>query len=297
MKNLFTIDVEDWFHIMNVPSTPSPENWDRLPSRIETNFFLLLDLLSEYHVRATCFFLGWTAGSHPNLIQEAARRGHEIGSHGCWHQLIYQMNAHEFIQDILEARRRIEDACGFPICSYRAPGFSLTDQTPFFFDALREANYENDSSIFPCSREHGGIRYNLYHPHRIGASQGSIYEFPISTTTFLGQRYCFSGGGYFRLFPYSWIASQIRKANKQGYPVIIYIHPRDIDLDQPRMSMNWRRRFKSYYGLAQTERKLIRLFKDFEFTSLAEFRKDSSNRHFFEHDRKQPFTNHPATIR
>ncbi len=296
MKNLFTIDIEDWFHILDIPSAPHPDLWDRLPSRIQAHFYRLLDLLDEKQVKVTCFALAWLAKRHPTLLKEAVRRGHEIASHGCWHQLVYKMESHQFLQDIREARIRLEDTCGKAVQGYRAPGFSLTEHTPFFFDCLDQAGYKFDSSIFPCARGHGGILYDKYHPHTIRTQRSRIFEFPISTTLVCGKRVCFSGGGYFRFFPYAWIAAQIRAFNRQGFPVLIYIHPRDIDENQPRLAMNWKRRFKSYYGLRWTHSKLRRVLRDFEFTSIGEFIKEESHQSFFAHEHEQPFSPYQNAI-
>lgn len=290
MKNLFSIDVEDWFHILDIPSAPPPETWDRLPCRVQTYFHRLLDILDERRIKATCFFLGWTAENYKSLIREAVSRGHEIASHGLRHQLVYEMKSGRFLEDIVEARKRLEDVGGRAIRGYRAPGFSLTQNTPFFFDRLIEGGYEYDSSVFPCSREHGGIHYPYYHPHTVRASQGCIREFPISTATFLGQRHCFCGGGYFRFFPYVWISAKMRETNRRSAPAVFYIHPRDIDKDQPRLPMNRRRRFMSYYGLHRTEIKLQQLLRDFEFTSFADFIADETNRRFFSCELDQPFS-------
>jgi polysaccharide deacetylase family protein (PEP-CTERM system associated) len=296
MKNLFSIDVEDWFHILDIPSTPPPETWDRLPSRVKTYFHRLLDLLDERRIKATCFFLGWTAEKYKSLIHEAVRRGHEIASHGLCHQLVYEMQSIRFLEDIVEAKQRLEDVSGQAIRGYRAPGFSLTQNTPFFFDRLIEGGYEYDSSVFPCSREHGGIRYNCYFPHTIRAPHGQIREFPISTAMFLGQRHCFSGGGYFRFFPYAWISAKMRDTNRQDAPAVFYIHPRDIDKDQPRLPMNWRRRFMSYYGLQRAETKLKQLLRDFEFTSFADFMQDQTNQRFFSYELDQPFPSSESSV-
>lgn len=266
MKNLFSIDVEDWFHILDVPSTPDYGEWDSMPSRIEANFIRMLDLLEPYRITATCFFLAWAAKRFPNLVKEAVRRGHDIASHGKMHRLIYQQSRREFFDEISDARKTIEDISGQPVRGFRAPGFSVTEETPFVFDALCEAGYEYDSSVFPASRGHGGINAGERFPHTVATPFGSLWEFPISTAEFLGKRICYSGGGYFRFFPYTFIAGQIRKTNRLGVPVVIYIHPRDIDPEQPRLAMNWKRRFKTYYGLGGTTAKLERLLSDFQFT-------------------------------
>ena len=267
LPNLLSIDVEDWFHILDVPSTPGYDQWDRLPSRLENNFIRLLDIVEAGAAQATCFCLAWTARRFPHLLREADRRGHEIASHGCAHELVYRQSREAFSRDIREAKQILEDAIGKPIWGYRAPGFSVTEQTPWFFETLCEAGYRYDSSVFPTPRGHGGLLSGWEEPHRLQTPVGELREFPITTTTWFGKRFCFSGGGYFRLFPYGLIARETRKLNRKGVPVVVYIHPREIDPEQPRMAMSFYRRFKSYVNLHTTESKLRRLLRDFSFTS------------------------------
>jgi len=269
--NLLSIDVEDWFHILDVPSTPGFDRWDALPSRIEKNFMTLLDRVDATPARATCFCLAWVAQRFPKLLKEADARGHEIASHGCAHELIYRQTKEVFIRDVQDAKRILEDVVGKPVLGYRAPGFSVTERTPWFFDALVEAGYRYDSSVFPAPRGHGGLVSGRREPYTLDTSFGSLHEFPISTAELFGKRFCFSGGGYFRLLPYRFISYQVRKLNRQNLPVIVYLHPREIDPDQPRMPMGRYRRFKSYVNLHTTEPKLQRLLSDFPFTTFRDY--------------------------
>lgn len=275
MKNILTIDVEDWFHILDIEAEPSVDSWDTYPSRVEKNFIRLLDILSETGTISTCFFLEWIAKRFPQLIVEAKQRGHEIASHGTTHQLVYKQTQAEFLQDIRNAKLSIEDVAQVQINGYRAPGFSITNETKWAVDSLLLAEYTYDSSVFPASRGHGGIASAEPRPHMLSSTNGSLKEFPISISSLLGKRYCFSGGGYFRFFPYTWIAKETKKLNRNGLPVICYLHPREIDPGQPRLPMNTFRKFKTYINLHHTEAKLRRYLKDFPFTSMAEWEKEN----------------------
>lgn len=266
MKCIFTIDVEDWFHILDLPSAPEKANWDALPSRVERNFMHLLDILSETDTRATCFFLGWVADRFPHLVREAVSRGHEIASHGNEHRLAFEMTPGEFFEDARLSKKIIEDASCKPVLGYRASGFSMTEETPWFFDKLIEAGYRYDSSVFPAPRGHGGLKNGQYAPYRVG----DFVEFPISVDQIVGQPICFFGGGYLRLCPYPLVKVMTRRVLKQGRPVIFYIHPREIDLEQPRLPMGWKRRFRTYVNLASTEGKIRKLLSQFEMITFKE---------------------------
>ncbi|MFB3921507.1 MAG: XrtA system polysaccharide deacetylase [Terriglobia bacterium] len=270
-KCIFTVDVEDWFHILDVPSTPPMSAWDSLPSRVEKNFLKLLDIFGEKNVRVTCFFLGWVAEKFPHLVREAQARGHEIASHGYAHRLVYQMSREDFLADVTRSKKLLEDVAGSTILGYRSAGFSVTEKTPWFFEELIRSGYAYDSSVFPGPREHGGIKNGMFAPYVITNGGRTLIEFPITVSHALGRPLCFFGGGYLRLFPYRLIQRMTRKVLKQGRPVIFYVHPREIDTEHPRLAMGLGRRFKSYVGLHTTTQKLRRLTGEFEHTTFRDF--------------------------
>lgn len=267
---VFSIDVEDWFHIMDLPNAPRIDQWQGLPSLVERNFFRLLDLADARGVRATCFFLGWVAERYPGMVREAAARGHEIASHGYAHDLVYQMSPAKFLSDVLQAKRLLEDIASRPVRGYRAPGFSVTADTPWFFEKVAEAGYEYSSSVFPASRQHGGMSTFSTAPCVVETPAGPVSEFPIAVAHVFGRPMCFFGGGYLRLFPYPLIRHMARQVLDDGRPLVFYIHPREIDPRHPRLAMSLGRRFKSYIGLRTTAAKLDHIFRDFSFFPFAE---------------------------
>src|SRR5579864_6820075 len=262
--SIFSVDVEDWFHILDIPSAPALPEWAGMPSRVERNFTKLLDIFSEHKVQVTCFFLGWIAERFPHLVKEAVARGHEVASHGYGHRLVYQQTRDEFHEDVRRARLLLEDVAGVPVNGYRAPGFSTTTETPWFFEALAEAGYQYDSSVFPAPRGHGGIRDGKRAPYQADAG---ILELPITVADFAGRPMCFFGGGYLRLFPYALIRKKAQEVLAEGRPVVFYIHPREIDPKHPRLPMKSTRKFKCYINLAGTEAKVRRVLQDFPVTT------------------------------
>jgi len=271
MKCMFSVDVEDWFHILGATSAPPISEWSSLPQGVRKNFMKILDILSRKQVRATCFFLGWVAEKYPDLVREAIGRGHEVASHGYGHRLVYEMTADQFAEDARRSKRAIEDIAGGPITGYRAPGFSATRATPWFYSKLIEAGYLYDSSVFPARREHGGLKTGNYAPYWITGNSGRLLEIPITVAEVLGQPVCFFGGGYLRLFPYAVVKRMALKVLKEGRPVVFYIHPRDIDPSQPRLPMGVWKRFKSYVNLGTTADKVSRILDQLEFTTFEGF--------------------------
>ena len=264
---MFSVDVEDWFHILDVAGAPPLTQWARLPSGVEANFRGLLGLFDRKKVRVTCFFLGWVAQRYPHLVREAASHGHEIASHGYAHRLVYEMKRSEFREDALHSRKLLEDIGGCPVVGYRSAGFSATERTPWFFEELAAAGYLYDTSIFPTRRGHGGCLNAPREPFRVGTAVSGIVEFPMTVATFAGLPMCFFGGGYLRLSPYWLIRRMARQVLRAGRPLVFYVHPREIDPGHPRLPMNVRRRFRSYVNLDQTEAKILRILEDFPVTT------------------------------
>ncbi|HET9235244.1 MAG TPA: XrtA system polysaccharide deacetylase [Candidatus Eisenbacteria bacterium] len=267
----FTVDVEDWFHILDVEGTPPLDAWWTLPSRVEDNVERMFHLLDEHGVRATCFFLGWIAERYPNLVRAALQAGHEIASHGYAHELVFKQTEAAFFEDVRRAKALLEDLTGHPVLGYRAPGFSIVKETPWALERLAAAGFRYDASIFPAARVHGGMPDAPLWPSRVETRSGPIVEFPTSIARIGGYRICLFGGGYLRVFPYRLISAMTRRAHSEGRSIVFYVHPREIDTAQPRLPMRWRRRFKSYVNIHGTDTKLRRLFSEFAFRPLCEF--------------------------
>ena len=268
---IFSVDVEDWFHILNAKSTPSLSTWDKLPSRVEGNLYRLLDLFSEKQVHVTCFFLGWVAERFPHLVRESAKRGHEIASHGYAHRLVYDMNPAEFYQDALHSREILEDIAGAAVVGYRSAGFSQTGRTPWFFEQLARAGYQYDASVFPAVGGHGGMRKACRTPYAIVHGTTKLIEVPRTVARVAGESMCFFGGGYLRLFPYWLIRRMARQVLNAGRPLVFYVHPREIDPTHPRLPLSSFRRFKCYVNLDETEGKILRILNEFRVTTFHSF--------------------------
>ncbi len=273
---VFTLDVEDWFHILDLPSTPKLEEWPALQSDVVMNTRRMLAIFRQYDVRCTLFFLAWVAERWPELVKEAVADGHEIASHGYAHELVYTISEQSFYDDIRKAKDIIESAGGVEVEGYRCPGFSVTAETPWFFDRVRQAGYRYDSSVFPGSRGHGGLPNARPVPHIITTKHGDLVEFPISMVRTAGRQMYFFGGGYLRFFPYALIARKVKEVLAEDRPAVFYLHPREIDPGQPRLPMSAKRRFMTYTGVRTTEPKMHALFRDFKFTTFAELLRTAS---------------------
>ena len=264
---ILTFDVEEWFHLLDNDSTRSEAEWVRYPVRIYENMERIFRILEDTDTRATFFVIGWIARTYPDLVRRIAEK-YEIGSHTMNHQLVWQQNRKAFKEDVSASVSLLEDITGKPVRYFRAPGFSIRNSEAWAFEVIRECGIEVDCSVFPAHHAHGGIpSYGKAVPSVISHEGVRIKEFPICTKEIGGRHIIFSGGGYFRLFPY-WL---IRKwAEEKSEYMISYIHPRDLDAGQPMIDeLPWPRRFKSYVGLKGAEGKLRRLLTDFPFTDLA----------------------------
>lgn len=269
MRNALTIDVEDYFHASALATVAPISEWDRLPSRVGRNTRLLLDVLDEAGVKATCFVLGWVAKREPDLVREIAARGHEVASHGFWHQLIYNQSREEFRADVRDARSLLQDLSGQDVAGYRAPSFSVVERTLWALEELVDAGYRYDASIFPIHHDRYGIPDAPRGIHVRTTSAGPITEVPSSTVR-VGKNLPTAGGGYFRLLPYAWTRWGIRRLNAEGMPAIFYLHPWEVDPGQPVMPVSRVTRYRHYHNLDQCEARLRRMLADFEFGPLGD---------------------------
>lgn len=272
MLNVFTIDVEDYFHPSEVGSALTPNDWSCLPSRVDIGTRFLLDLLAEYHCRGTFFILGWVASQYPALVRRIAEAGHEIACHSNEHRLVYDLSPSEFKADTLAAVRAIRDACGITPTAYRAPSFSVTQRSLWALEVLAECGFTRDSSVCPIVHDRYGIPGSPRHAYVIDTPAGPITEIPVATVQLSADRVApVGGGGYFRIFPYRYTAAGIRKINTEEHqPACIYIHPWEVDPGQPRLAHGRISKFRTYLGLSGVRHKLNRLFSDFAFAPMAD---------------------------
>lgn len=271
MQNAISIDLEDWFCVHNLSGAIRKEKWDACELRVVQSTNRLLRLFDRHHTKATFFVLGWVAERLPELIRELEARGHEIAVHGYNHLLLTEISPQEFDEDLARALKVIEQ-CGVksrPV-GFRAPSFTMVKTTKdWALPILEKYEFKYDSSVFPIGfhPDYGMVESPLS-PYKITAG---LHEFPMSCLEVFGKRFPFSGGGYFRLFPYAYTKYCMRKVNEQGRPAVFYLHPWELDPEQPRVkNLSLSRRLRHYRNIDQTELRLDRLLGDFEFTTIRE---------------------------
>lgn len=281
-KLCLTIDVEDWFHILETSVVPSIGHWSSLESRIERNLDKLLILLNSFSAKCTFFWLGWLAERHKNLVRECLRAGHEIASHGYGHVLAHEVGYQDFREDTLRSKVILEDITGVTIRGFRAAGFSTTKETDWAFDVIKEAGYQYDASVFPAPHAHGGMPDWLIGPHFIETQNGHLLEVPSSVVVILSHRISFFGGGYLRLAIKPMIRWGLKRLQAAGQPLVVYVHPREIDPDQPRLPLPAIRRFKSYVRLKSTLSKLEWLCRQHSVCSMLDTVEDYIRSFYYE---------------
>lgn len=272
MANVFSVDVEDYFQVEAFSSIVQQVQWEKFPSRVEANTERLLELLARKGVHGTFFVLGWVAQRYPSIVRAIAAQGHEIASHGMSHQLIYLQTPEVFRREALESKALLEDQCQCPVIGYRAATYSITRKSLWALDVLCDVGFDYDSSIFPVWHDKYGIPDAPRFPHRLRTPLGQeIIEFPITVLERARTRVPIAGGGYFRLFPYAFTRWALREVNREGQDFVFYIHPWEIDPDQPRMHQATPlSRFRHYLNLKRCEQRLERLLGDFQFGTMRE---------------------------
>jgi polysaccharide deacetylase family protein (PEP-CTERM system associated) len=267
LNNAFSVDVEDYFQVGAFAKIINPNAWDAWKPRVVGNTKRILAILAEGNIKATFFILGWIAKRFPDLVKEVADAGHEVASHGFGHQLVYTLTDEQFRDDVRSTRKLLQDLSGQPVTGYRAPSFSIVASTPWAHRILVEEGYRYDSSVFPIYHDLHGNPNAPRDIHRIGTGSGTLLEFPPAVIRRFGKNIPTGGGGYFRFFPY-WITRRmLREINMNGRPFVFYVHPWEVDPEQPRVpSAPWKSRFRHYLNLRKTAARLRQLLGDFRFT-------------------------------
>jgi polysaccharide deacetylase family protein (PEP-CTERM system associated) len=263
LQNILTFDVEDWYHCLD----PDPDNWDRYEDRIVESTHAVLDVLQQTKTRATFFVLGHVAERHPELVRELVDAGQEIATHGTNHRFVYQQEPEQFARDVETSVSLLHQITGQTILGYRAPYFSVTSQSLWALSVLQQAGLRYDSSIFPVINHRYGIPDA---PRKIHRTDSGLWELPPSTYRCMNVNIPCCGGVYFRFLPYIAIRAMFRSLNRRGMPVVFYLHPWELDADQPRVAVSRFLRFRHYWRLKHTARKLKRLITDFPFGSARE---------------------------
>jgi len=270
LSNAFTVDVEDYFHVAALSKAVNPKDWDTYECRVVQNTNKILQLLDDSSQTATFFVLGWVAARYPNLVKEIHSCGHEIASHGMSHQLIYNQSIDEFRKETVDSKSLLEDLIQSEILGYRAATYSITNKSLWALDILYEAGYKYDSSIFPMRHDKYGIPDVNHLPHILTTPSGyKLVEFPISVLKRKLMVVPIAGGGYFRLFPYNFTKWGLQQSNNANQPFVFYIHPWELDPEQPQIEGIGRfSKFRHYNNLNKCEIRLKKLLSDFKFCTM-----------------------------
>jgi polysaccharide deacetylase family protein (PEP-CTERM system associated) len=264
----FTVDVEEYFQVLALEPFIPRTRWDKMPQRLQIGLSRLLDLLDEHDALGTFFVLGWVGAQAPALVREIASRGHEVASHGSDHRRVPTMTRDEFRESVRSSKSCLEDISGRAVVGYRAPNFSIPSDTEWALDILLEEGYRYDSSLFPGRRSRSGT-LTRRDPHPLALAGGTLYEVPPATLEIARIVVPAGGGAYFRHLPYGLVSSALVSAARRGVPGTFYIHPWELDHDQPRVAASFLPTLRHYGGLTRTEPRLRRLLSTFRFQPIA----------------------------
>jgi len=266
------VDVEDYFMVEAFSGVVDRRSWNKWESRVVSSTQKVLDLFDRHGAKGTFFFVGWVAEKFPQLVRDVHSRGHELACHSYWHRTVYSLSPDEFRTDTRAAVRAIEDAAGVQIYGYRAPSWSITKECLWALDILAEEGFTYDSSIFPIHHDLYGVPGARRFPYAHRLKDGhSLLEFPPTTARFLGQNLPAAGGGYLRIFPQAytrWVFRQFEE--KYGERVVVYLHPWELDPEQPRVRGKWKSRLRHYTNLQKMERRLELLLENYSFQPFSE---------------------------
>jgi polysaccharide deacetylase family protein (PEP-CTERM system associated) len=266
----FSVDVEEYFQVAALEGVVSRARWPDFESRVGASVDLLLQLLSDHDARGTFFVLGWLADRHPGIVRDIASAGHEVASHGWDHRRVREQSPADFRTSVRETKALLEDLIGATVRGFRAPSFSIVRGCEWALDILLEEGYSYDSSLFPVRRPGYGYVNGERDPHWIQRPGGRLGQSPPATLRLGMLQLPAAGGGYFRLFPYRLVQAALREAEGRGAPATFYIHPWELDPEQPRLAVSPWTRARHYGGLYRTVPRLERLLAEFRFRPIAE---------------------------
>ena len=273
VTHAMTVDVEDYYHVAAFAQVIKPTEWPQWPSRVEANTHKLLQLFADHNIQITFFILGWVAERYPELVKTIRAQGHEIASHGFSHQLIYKQTPAVFREETQKSKQILEDLGQQPVEGYRAASYSITRKSLWALDILADLGFTWDSSIFPTRHDNYGIPGSPEEPYTLVTQSGlSLTEFPLTTAKVLGQAIPAAGGGYFRQYPY-WLSRWLfkRASANETKPQIFYLHPWEIDPEQPRVpNASWFSNFRHYTNLAECLPRLENMLRDFRFGTISQ---------------------------
>ena len=269
---VLSVDVEDYFQVEAFAKQIPRSEWDRYPSRVVANTHRLLDLFDEFGAKGTYFMLGWVANKFPALVREIHQRGHEVACHSFWHRPVYSLTPETFREDLRQACDAIGQACGVRVVGYRAPSWSIVKSSLWALDILAEEGFVYDSSIFPIRHDLYGVPDGKRFPYHVnGANGGGLTEFPPATVRIRGTNFPSAGGGYLRILPMWYTEWALRRmAREDGQALVVYLHPWELDPEQPRIAAPWKSRFRHYTNLASTEPKLRYMLRTRRFQPFRE---------------------------
>lgn len=278
IKNILSVDVEEWFHPESLQDRFPQSKWSSLEYRVEKNVDTLLDLFAEKNVTSTFFTLGWVARTFPQIIKKIAEQGHEVATHGNMHKMVTKMTQNAFHSDLDASIKSLEDISGQKVLGFRAPTFSVVKNTRWSWETMLDLGLVYDSSVYPIWHDRYGIP-DAPRKQYVALEKGSkkLIEFPMSTITFMGKNIPFGGGGYLRIFP-NWVTKKgIKKVNAEGFPAIMYMHPWEFDAGQPKLDLGKVQTWRHYYNIEHNLSKLAELLELFSWGSFKQLLQEQNN--------------------
>lgn len=270
VTNALTIDVEDYFQVSAFENNIDRKTWDSLEHRVSRNMDKIFEIFSQANVKSTFFILGWVAERYPDIVKKIIENGHELASHGYGHQRVSDLTRVQFTQDVTHAKNILEDISGHEIKGYRAPSYSIGKKNIWALEVLAETGHQYSSSIYPIQHDHYG--YPEAPRFVFKDTKTGLIEIPITTVQLFSRLFPAGGGGFFRFYPYflsKWALNRVNKTD--GQAAVFYLHPWELDPDQPRQkNISRKSNFRHYLNLSKTESRLRQLLSDFEWSSMSE---------------------------
>jgi polysaccharide deacetylase family protein (PEP-CTERM system associated) len=271
--NILGIDFEEWYHPELIKQNISKEK--RNPSVIN-GIDKILDLLRKHETFATFFVVGELLEIQPDIFDKIIENDHEIGFHTMYHD---RLDSPEYKEKFRDEIKKFAELTNHKSRGFRAPTFSLNNNSSWAIDILAENDYMYDSSIVPAKTSMYGLPGAQESPYKISSknikqhnSDGIITEFPLLVTKFLGKKIPAGGGFYLRTLPTKIIKNAIKNYQKQEIPATFYIHSWELTPEyMPKIQLPIKENFITYHNIGKAYTRMNELLQQFQFTSFSNF--------------------------
>ena len=271
--NFLGIDFEDWYHPQLIQKYLDNEVLEPMMFK---GLEKILEMLRKTNTYATFFVVGKVLELNPEIFDKIIENGHEIAFHTMNHDRI---DSEKFKDNFNDEITHFSKLTNKKSKGFRAPTFSLNENSSWIIDALVDAGYVYDSSVVPAKTDLYGLPHAEIKPYKISSMSlekndpnGKLTEFPLLVTKFFGKKIPAAGGFYLRTLPLKIIKNAIKNYQKQQIPATFYVHSWELTPEyMPKIKLPVKENFITFHNIEKTFDKMHNILNEFKFTSFSNY--------------------------